>query len=456
MRAGLSRILQRRSSWISGSCVFFITGIMVPLLVPQLFTNTPILFLYGTSLFFITSAIAAYQMKSLPRHTVWTLLFLACFALGLWRTNVVLHAFTYSKESPSGLWRGTVISTRETQYQSYSLSKAVVAIPHIPGGHIQVLLDQKQVFVRGDGVQFTCTLERLALKNAARGAWYECKKPKNLLQYPEATSRLRHAIAWPMYFFEKSIYRVMPAAAGPFTAGILLGIDDRITAAAKNDFRATGTGHIFALSGFNITIITLAIAGVLAWIRAKPQARFLLIAILISFFILATGAASSSVRAGIMGIVILLGRHVGRITRIRILIPLAASCMLLINPLALRYDIGFQLSFLATIGIMLLGHDLKQRLHRLPDTFAIRETTAATLSATIATAPLLVTLGNSVGPVTILANIIIGPIIPVAMLTGFGGTILGGLIPPLAPAIGFIAAIPARAILDTASVLAHW
>ncbi len=161
-------------------------------------------------------------------------------------------------------------------------------------------------------------------------------------------------------------------------------------------------------------------------------------------------------RAGIMGTVILLGRYTGRIARTRILIPLAASLMLLSNPLILRYDIGFQLSFLATIGIIAMVPSLTERMRRLPNTFAFRDTAAATIAASIATAPILVAIGNSIGYKNILANILIGPLIPVAMVSGFIGTILGTIIPPLAPYIGAIARIPAQTIIDTASVIARW
>lgn len=262
-------------------------------------------------------------------------------------------------------------------------------------------------------------------------------------------------ITRPITYFEEMTNRVIPQPAASFTNGILLGRDEQIPRAHIQAFRKTGTGHIFALSGFNITIIATVVAGLLAWVRISVRARFIACIALIGAFILSTGAQSSSVRAGIMGMLTLLGRTTGRITRIRILLPLAASCMVALDPLILRYDRGFQLSFLAAFGILLLGRELKERLWFLPETAAIRETAAATIAATLMTSPLLIAIGNQVGIVSIAANIIVGPLIPLAMLLGFTGTIIGTILPPIAFIVGPIAAVPARLIIGAAMILSR-
>lgn len=451
-----SSITKRRSNTTGIASVVFIFGIAAPLWLPHT-VDIAHMFLLPTIVATVCAVAIFKNRKNIHGNLApWLAIWVLCFTLGITRSAHVLATFTKAPTTVHISEKNVVTAWQEHRYGTYSFGTITTKIPSLPGKKLSIIVPVYPSFTGGTYITVTCDVTKNILKYAATGPWYECKKPTELSLAKDSPSWLYRIISLPVQSFRRAITKTIPEPAGSFTSGILLGVDDAIPQNIKNDFRSTGTAHIFALSGFNITLIASCLVGLLAYIALSTRNRFALTITMIGFFILATGAESSSVRAGIMGAVILLGRHTGRIARTRILLPLAASLMLLSNPLILRYDTGFQLSFLATIGIITLVPNLTERMRKIPNTFAFRDTLAATVAASIATAPILVLLGNAIGFKNILANVLIGPLIPIAMVSGFTGTLAGIILPPLAPYIGMIARIPAQTIIDTANVIAHW
>ena len=112
--------------------------------------------------------------------------------------------------------------------------------------------------------------------------------------------------------------------------------------------------------------------------------------VLIAFFIIMTGFQSSAVRAGIMGGLFLLGQYLGRMSVSSRSIVIAAALMLAHNPLLLKLDVGFQLFFLAMIGIIYLMPVFQDWFRKIPAMFQLRNILAMTLSAQIFTLPILI------------------------------------------------------------------
>jgi competence protein ComEC len=131
-----------------------------------------------------------------------------------------------------------------------------------------------------------------------------------------------------------------------------------------------------------------------------------------------TGAQPSSVRAGIMGSLVLLALFSGRLSDPKNAILCAASFMILINPKVLKYDIGFQLSFLATIGIIYLSPFLKKILKFIPNTFKFREMVMMTISAQILTLPIIIYNFERLSLIAPLANVMVVPLVPLIMTSG--------------------------------------
>jgi len=232
----------------------------------------------------------------------------------------------------------------------------------------------------------------------------------------------------------KSIEKILPEPQASFLAGLLFGLDKNIPKDLLEDFNKTGTRHIIALSGYNITIIASLIMGFLLWIGFWRKHAFYIAIIAIIFFVLLTGASASVSRAAIMGILVLISQQVGRLSNPRNLLALAAFLMIFKEPTALLNNIGLQLSFAATIGIIYLSPYLK----KLP------EILATTLSAQIAVAPIILFYFRQISLISPLANLLVLPIIPITMLAGFLATVIGVLF----PLIGIFLAWPAWLFLS--------
>ena len=141
-------------------------------------------------------------------------------------------------------------------------------------------------------------------------------------------------------------------------SGILLGIETDISEDVEEAFRVTGTTHIIAISGFNIAIIT-GLFMFLARRVTKNKWKALIIAIIgICVYTTMVGGQASVVRAAIMGSIGLLGKQIGRPQSGVNSLAITAAVMSLFNPLIL-WDVGFQLSFSATIGLILYAEPLQ-------------------------------------------------------------------------------------------------
>lgn len=238
--------------------------------------------------------------------------------------------------------------------------------------------------------------------------------------------------------FETVINTSITEPNASFVNGILLGTRQNIPDDLLDDFSETGTTHILAISGYNIMIISEMVLLGLIWFF-KRRTAFWISVFIIFMFVVITGSSASVVRAAVMGLLLSFARGYGRLYDPRNSIILAGSLMVWFNPFVLAFDAGFQLSFLAVIGLIYLYPWIDSKLYKLPKLGNFKEIVLMTISAQIAVAPLLIYYFRNFSPVSLPTNILILPFIPIAMLTGFL-TGLAGMINPLAgQIIGYIA-----------------
>lgn len=211
--------------------------------------------------------------------------------------------------------------------------------------------------------------------------------------------------------------------------GLLLGVSSKIPQSVKDNFKAAGLTHIIALSGFNITIIAQFLIFLFSAMSLKREWSFWLAIGGISCFVVLTGAEASVVRAAVMGILILVAQREGRIYSIQNAIVFAAAVMIWHNPKVLRFDIGFQLSFLATLGIVYIKPRLEILLEKIPEFFSLKEYFIATLSAQFAVLPILLYQFEQLSLIAPFANLAVLPFIPFAMLMSFVASIGYFLVP---------------------------
>lgn len=215
--------------------------------------------------------------------------------------------------------------------------------------------------------------------------------------------------------FTDGIAENMPEPQNAFLNGLLLGAKKSIPEDLVEKFNITGTSHIIAISGFNITIIAYGLDLLLQ--RFRKRISFALSLVSIVVFVIATGASASVVRAGIMGILLLIALNIGRIYAIANALAVTAVLMLLINPQILLFDVGFQLSFLALLGLVYMTPFLRQYDLRLPK--SLQTALYATIAAQVFTLPILLINFGRLSIVAPIANVLVFGAVPLTMLFGF-------------------------------------
>lgn len=266
--------------------------------------------------------------------------------------------------------------------------------------------------------------------------------------------------------FERNIDAILPEPHAGFLKGLLLGERAALPESIIADFQTAGVGHIVALSGYNITLVGRSLMSLLLMSTVPFAIAFWAAIGGITLFIAMTGAAASTVRAGIMGILLLVAEREGRMYRMTNALVFAAAVMIAYNPYLLRFDAGFQLSFLATVGILYVAPRLERRMGGVDlSDFArppaggrvidrARKTLAETLAAQIMVLPLIVLLFGRVSLISPVANLAILAAVPYAMAAGFAAGLLGFLWMPAAMIPGAGAWILLEYQLRIASLLA--
>ncbi|PLX27123.1 hypothetical protein C0581_03665, partial [Candidatus Parcubacteria bacterium] len=169
-----------------------------------------------------------------------------------------------------------------------------------------------------------------------------------------------------------------------FMAGLLYGYRGGL-GELNELFSRTGVTHIVAISGYNITIIATILITLCTHLYIPRKKAFWIIAGGIIVFVIFAGASASVVRAGIMGVIVLLAKQVGRASRVGNVMMLTAVVMSLQNPYILMWDAGFQLSFISTLGLVYLVPVIEKPFVKLPEVFGIKESLVTTLAAIAAT-----------------------------------------------------------------------
>lgn len=211
-----------------------------------------------------------------------------------------------------------------------------------------------------------------------------------------------------------------PRSAG-LLAGIIFGDTSSMPIAVSTDFRRTGTTHIVALSGFNITIILQTVVAGLLPLVGKRWTTILGL-LLVVVFVVTTGASSSVVRAAVMAAVLQGVKLSGRPVHPDRVILLTVVMMSLQNPWLLWHDLGFQLSMTSTFGLLQLRDRLEVFGRWLPEFWELRDNAVSTMAASLASAPILLVTFGGWSLISLLANIVVLPLIP--MIMGLGAMTL--------------------------------
>ncbi|MBM4460180.1 MAG: ComEC family competence protein [Chloroflexi bacterium] len=230
--------------------------------------------------------------------------------------------------------------------------------------------------------------------------------------------------------------RVLPEPAAALANGMTLGIESGIPPAVEDAFQATGATHVIVISGSNIALLSGVLMRLLSRLLGRRWAVAPTIAG-IALYVLLVGADPAATRAGLMGILYVIAIALGRESTAFVSLAFSALVMTLVNPLAL-WDAGFQLSGLATLGLILFTPTIAARLerflqHRLSQERArqalrlLNDSLIVTLAAQIATLPLIVYYFGRLSLISLFTNFLILPAQPPILMGGLA-TLIGGLI----------------------------
>ncbi len=216
---------------------------------------------------------------------------------------------------------------------------------------------------------------------------------------------------------------LVPDPESAILLGIVLGERGGIGRELREAFAASGTTHLLAISGFNMTLVAAAVALATRG-RVRPAASAALTVLAVVGYSVLVGLAPSVVRAALMATVLALGLALGRPAAGANALGAAVVAMLLVHPDAL-FDVGFLLSAVATGGLLALHRPIADRLAILPG--PVRDGLAATLAATIPTLPIVAGAFGRISLVAPLANLVAVPLFPALMLFGAATSVVGGL-----------------------------
>ncbi len=238
------------------------------------------------------------------------------------------------------------------------------------------------------------------------------------------------------------------SSSGAVLEALLLGEDGRLDPATVENLQQTGLYHLFAISGGHIAIISLLLFSLLRIVRLSRRASSLVLAIFLVFYTVLVEGSPSVLRATLMTIALLTGRLLWKDVHVLNTIAASAFALLLLNPSSL-FDAGFELTYAATLTIILFMAPLARRLPRLP--FKLSDLAAMSLAASMGAAPLIARSFNRVAFSSFLLNF---PAIPlVGLIMGLGYAFLP--LAALAPAAAGPPAALLKALVALFALISH-
>lgn len=246
--------------------------------------------------------------------------------------------------------------------------------------------------------------------------------------------------------------QLLPDDLAGLYQGILLGNTSKLSDKIKNHFKNTGTTHVMAVSGFNVSIMIAMVA--FLGTNLKLKRRLNLFLSLSSIFLLwgMVGSSASVVRAVLMGIIVLLAAYNYRYANRRTILIMVATVMTILNPFALRYDIGFQLSFVATYALIVFTPKIERFILPMGERTRLQQFLSSALLPTMvaytSTVLIIWIHFSRISWTSIASNIIIAPIIPILMLLGICGVIIAGIMPWMSPLCSLILTLLSKIFLS--------
>lgn len=368
------------------------------------------------------------------KYRYWSLLGLFLF-LGLWRHQLTLNSTPMLESLGKEIWQGEVQIIQEPRWQKTGI-ELIVATVADPRVKFLVKTNFSVIYQESQIIHLECQLSASDSQKSylkTRGVVAACYRG-DLTIVHRGESRLitiRQAIA-------KRIRLGLTEPNAGLASAMLFGVKQDLSPELMTAFSRTGLAHLIAISGMNISlIIWLALITAIAIGFSRRQA-FWISAVFIWLFAVLVGAEASVTRAALMGFLVLGTGQFGRLAKPLHILIIAAALMVAYDSNWLIFDLGFQLSFLAILGLGWYYPGILQLCQcfvlRAPASLQgslnfICQIISATLAAQILTTPLLVWRFGSFSIISLVANILTVWLMPIIMALGLSATALVFIVP---------------------------
>jgi competence protein ComEC len=386
----------------------------------------------------IVAALASYRWR-----TIWPVaLTILALTLGIWRSQLAINQ-TKPVERLFGQkieLTGTVADDpayTDKNYTEFTLSTNLPGPIKVRSYYVRL---QRGYTVRLDGKLESVLGGKLAQIGFASNVQVLSTKQSWLEQIRQR--------------FFAGMHTALPEPLSSFALGLLLGTRALIPKSLQNQLAAVGLSHLVAVSGYNLTILVDAF-------KFKRLSAFLKLVLplwLIGTFVVLTGFSASVVRAAVVSLLSLLAVHYGRKVKPMVVLGLSAVITTAWQPSYLWSDLGWQLSFLAFFGILVLAPAVIARISKKKDPSLLLSLGIESLAAQIMTAPLIMASFGTASIISPLTNLVILPLVPLAMLFGLVAGLAGMFTPLLVNIFAWPADYLLRAMISFVEHMSqpHW
>ena len=217
--------------------------------------------------------------------------------------------------------------------------------------------------------------------------------------------------------FLHALDNALPFPESRLAAGLVVAGKQALPKNIADEFTTTGTIQVVVLSGYNVTLVAETISGLLLFLPITFSA--LIAGVSIILFSIAAGGSATVMRAVIMVMIVLLGKTFKRKYNVGRALILSAVCMLIANPMLLVFDPSFQLSFLATIGLIYVSPVVEQYAAWVPERYTLRQVFVATCATQLFVTPFILYLTGTTSLVALPANLALFLLTPITMFLSF-------------------------------------
>ena len=388
--------------------------------------------------------------------------------LGFYRTDIV----KIKRNDDTNIWyytgktlkiKGVVgaLPDERINYQKLTIETSEILEPKKKiSGNLLVTTDLYPEYNYGDEVIFDCELKRPEkIENFSYDKYlmkqniYSICSSRNI----EIVSQKNgNKIITLIYGLRKNLFShsdyIWPEPYSSFVNGLLFG-KNIVSEEIKNDFKRIGISHIIVVSGMHVSIISMVCLNLSISTGINRKKSFLLICFILIGFVFLSGLGASTIRAAIMAIILMFSQNIGKIMKNSLLLSYSTFIIAVINPYTIFYDVGFQLSFFATYGLMYISPLIEKYFEFLPEQLEIRSSLTSSIAAIISTTPILIYQFRQLSIVSPISNLLILPLISINMLVAFFAVIFSYINLNFAKIIGFFNYANLQLMIKTANEL---